>query len=58
MKLAAGVAQEVSDMKTMGLIKADLKAFNSFLNCNYFDNPGDSKMIQDGIDDFKSKHRK
>lgn len=58
LKLAAGVAQEISDMKKMGIIEADIKAFNSFINGHYFDNPGDSKMIQDGIDDFKSRNKK
>ncbi|BDD38991.1 DNRLRE domain-containing protein [Streptococcus ruminantium] len=55
LKFAAGAAQEMSDIKSLGFFEADWKAFKSFVTGNYFDNPGDSKMIQDGIDDYKSK---
>ncbi|CYU32954.1 Cell wall-associated polypeptide CWBP200 [Streptococcus suis] len=55
LKISAGAAQEMSDIKKMGLFAADWKAFKSFITGNYFDNSGDSKMIQDGIDDYKLK---
>ncbi|WP_227986207.1 polymorphic toxin type 44 domain-containing protein, partial [Streptococcus ruminantium] len=57
LKIAAGAAQEMSDIKTIGFFAADWKAFKSFITGNYFDNPGDSKMIQDGIDDYKLRRR-
>ncbi|MGT2862802.1 polymorphic toxin type 44 domain-containing protein [Streptococcus gallinaceus] len=37
LKFAAGAAQEVSDIKSLGFFEADWKAFKSFMTGNYFE---------------------
>ena len=58
LKYAAGAAQEISNTKSDGFFQADWEAFTSFLTGNYFDNPGDSAMIQDGIDAYNNTDKK
>ena len=50
LKIGAGAAQELSD-------KDAIKYINNVINGNYGDNPGDAKMIQDGINDYKESHK-
>ena len=50
LKIGAGVAQGLSD-------KDAIKYINNAINGNYGDNPGDAKMIQDGINDYKEIYK-
>ena len=50
LKIGAGVAQGLSD-------KDAIKYINNAINGNYGDNPGDAKMIQDGINDYKESYK-
>ena len=64
LKFAAGFAQEYSDMKSKGVIQAEINSWKSLLSGGYGDNlgkdgaPNDADMIQDGIDDYKKGHKK
>ena len=50
LKIGAGAAQGLSD-------KDAIKYINNVINGNYGDNPGDAKMIQDGINDYKESYK-
>ena len=50
LKVGAGMAQGWSD-------KNPLKYLENIINGNYGDNPGDAKMIQDGINDYKESYK-
>ena len=50
LKIGAGAAQGLSD-------KDAIKYINNVINGNYGDNPGDAKMIQDGINDYKKSYK-
>ena len=50
LKIGAGAAQGLSD-------KDAIKYINNVINGNYGDNPGDAKMIQDGINDYKEGYK-
>ena len=50
LRVVAGVAQGWSD-------KNLLKYLENIINGNYGDNPGDAKMIQDGINDYKESYK-
>ena len=50
LRFVAGVAQGLSD-------KNNLKYLETIINGNYGDNPGDAKMIQDGINDYKESYK-
>lgn len=50
LKVGAGVTQGWSD-------KNPLKYLENIINGNYGDNPGDAKMIQDGINDYKESYK-
>ena len=50
LKIGAGAAQGLSD-------KDAIKYINNVINGNYGDNPGDAKMIQDWINDYKESYK-
>ena len=50
LKIGTGAAQGLSD-------KDAIKYINNVINGNYGDNPGDAKMIQDGINDYKESYK-